>query len=62
MKGRRTGADVFVGRADAVSKIEIVRMKKMIRLQRLDEADMTGISYELNLFWDAGTAAYKSFS
>jgi hypothetical protein len=56
MKGRRTGADVFVGRADAVSKREIVRMKKMIRLQRLDEADMTGISYELNL---SGTLALQ---
>lgn len=62
MNGRRTGDDVFVGRADAVSKRENERMNKMISPQGLDEADMTGISSELNPFWDAGGAAYKSFS
>lgn len=62
MNGRRTGDDVFVGRADTVSKREIERMKKMVSPQGLDEADMTGISSEFNPFWDAGGAAYKSFS
>lgn len=56
---------MFAGRADAVSKRETERMKKMIRPQRLDETGMTGMtgmSSELKTFWDAGTAAYKSFS
>ena len=53
---------MFAGRADAVSKRKMERMKKMIRPQRLDETGMTGISSELRTFWDAGTAAYKSFS